>query len=645
MNIQQTITTHSHRYACFSRNGIGNESARKSHAFRSERTPAVCRCLLVAVLLAAFVSRAEAVEGTNTGGFVATCIDAGGTNWIYHVFTNAGASGMKFRATAAGGTVELLVVAGGGSGGGSQYNGGAGGAGGLIYTNYTVTHNTDYAVSVGPGGAELAANSTLSGNSGGNSVFGSLTAYGGGGAGTYWLSHANQNPALTGGSGGGGAGNSAGNATNGASATVVTPSQGNKGGNGHPSSGALGSGGGGGAGSAGGDGSSTKGGDGGTGLYVAAFTNWGDTNNPGWFAGGGGGGVYSGSSPGTGGKGGGGNGSASASGDAGQRNTGGGGGGPKSHNTSAAGGAGGSGIVILRYRSRPAVLPASGGDILYPTNLNGRLYGVHIFTNTLGTNYFTSTIALNLEYLVIGGGGGGGGARAGGGGAGGYRCSVPGELSGSNSAAEAVYPVSAGVAYPVVVGTGGVGGASTSTGSKGGDSWFTNIVAIGGGGGKERIATANADGGSGGGGGYLNNTEPQSGGSGTAGQGFKGGSAVGNADGFKASYGGGGGGAGSPGTDGKLISDPWGSGGTGLVSSITGVAVMRAGGGGGCQVTWGVATNYGGGVDTVGRRDGATSTGGGGAANWLGTGGAGGSGVVIIRYDMTPPRGTVFLFR
>jgi len=74
---------------------------------------------------------AEATAGRNTGGYVTTNT-IGGTNWIYHVFTNAGASGMKFRATAAGGTVELLVVAGGGSGGGTQYDGGAGGAGVVI---------------------------------------------------------------------------------------------------------------------------------------------------------------------------------------------------------------------------------------------------------------------------------------------------------------------------------------------------------------------------------------------------------------------------------------------------------------------------------------------------------------------------------
>jgi hypothetical protein len=64
-------------------------------------------------------------------------------------------------------------------------------------------------------------------------------------------------------------------------------------------------------------------------------------------------------------------------------------------------------------------------------------------------------------------------------------------------------------------------------------------------------------------------------------------------------------------------------------------------------VTWGVATNYGGGIDITGRRDGAPSTGGGGGGNWTptGTGGNGGAGIVIIRYDMTLPKGTVFMMR
>ena len=93
--------------------------------------------------------------------------------------------------------------------------------------------------------------------------------------------------------------------------------------------------------------------------------------------------------------------------------------------------------------------------------------------------------------------------------------------------------------------------------------------------------------------------------------------------------------------NGKALSagqaDPSGSGGTGLWSSITGVAVGSAGGGGGGGVTWGAATNFGGGVSGIPAK---ANTGGGG-----GHGGTGGSGVVIVRYDMTPPKGTVIMMR
>ena len=595
--------------------------------------------LLTLSLLAAVAPQAEAVEATNSGGYVTTYTDAGGT-WIYHVFTNAGASGMKIRTLGAGGTVELLVVAGGGSGGGPQYASGGGGAGGLIYSNaYAVTANTDYGVSVGTGGTPV---NTTVGNTGSNSTFGPFTAHGGGGGAAGYGGGAPK----PGGSGGGGAGNTHvfPNYTTGAVSTAVSPEMGNKGGNTFTT--ANGGGGGGGAGAPGGD-YTTKAGDGGDGLYVAAFTNWGDTNTNyrGYFAGGGGGGNIDGSTPGTGGKGGGGAGSSTTNGTPGQPNTGGGGGAAQDHGTSSMySGAGGSGIVIVRYQSLPPVLSASGGDILYPTNLNGKVYGLHIFTNTVGTNYFTTTKDLNIEYLVIGGGGGGGAQRCGGGGAGGYRCSVPGEWSGSLSNSEPRYAVSAGVAYPVVVGKGG------NAEQNGANSWFTNIVSIGGGR-ANRYADAGI-GGSGGGGSYPDGVESRKlGGSGTAGQGFSGGRlGTGTPTDYAPSNGGGGGGAGSEGTRGQDVTaqaDPWGAGGTGLESSITGVAVKRAGGGGSSYVTWGVATNYGGGIDITGRRDGAPSTGGGGGGNWTstGTGGNGGAGIVIIRYDMTLPKGTVFMMR
>ena len=78
--------------------------------------------------------------------------------------------------------IEVLVVAGGGGGGANK--GGGGGAGGLIYNNsFTVTPGSSYTVTVGTGGAGISS-PTNAGGTGGNSVFGSLTAYGGGGGAT-----------------------------------------------------------------------------------------------------------------------------------------------------------------------------------------------------------------------------------------------------------------------------------------------------------------------------------------------------------------------------------------------------------------------------------------------------------------------------
>ena len=69
-------------------------------------------------------------------------------------------------------TVQVLVVAGGGGGCSSSYGGG-GGAGGLIFnSNYSVTPGGSVSYTVGGGGA-IATN-------GSNSVFGTLTAIGGG---------------------------------------------------------------------------------------------------------------------------------------------------------------------------------------------------------------------------------------------------------------------------------------------------------------------------------------------------------------------------------------------------------------------------------------------------------------------------------
>jgi hypothetical protein len=104
-------------------------------------------------------------------------------------------------------TVEYLVVAGGGGGGpgGANVGGGGGGAGGVLTSTTTVTKGFSLPITVGTGGAQAT--------NGSNSVFGALTAFGGGAG-----SGSNNVSANSGGSGGGTPGttpNSPGNGTSG----------------------------------------------------------------------------------------------------------------------------------------------------------------------------------------------------------------------------------------------------------------------------------------------------------------------------------------------------------------------------------------------------------------------------------------------
>lgn len=249
--------------------------------------------------------------------------------------TPANISNNNWRAPQGVTSVEVLVVAGGGGGGDTE--GGGGGAGGLLYrNNFLVAPGTDYSITVGLGGASRT--------NGSNSIFGSLTAIGGGTGGQV-----NANNAASGGSGGGG-GRTSSVRCNGGSGTA---GQGNDGGTsredgpGYPSSG------GGGAGSAGswgtGFGSGGQGGSGGAGL---SFDIEGSIK---WYAGGGGGGAgtnVGNPSAGSGGIGGGGAGGPGfTNGYAGAQHTG-GGGGAAGQQSGGVGGTGGSGIVVLRYTSQ-----------------------------------------------------------------------------------------------------------------------------------------------------------------------------------------------------------------------------------------------------------------------------------------------------
>jgi len=263
-------------------------------------------------------------------------------------------------------TVDVLVVAGGGGGAGGGSGGGGGGAGGLIFRpGFPVTPGGTVSVTVGCGGtgSTVANQDNNPGSSGQDSVFGTITAKGGGGGGSIGQA------GLPGGSGGGN-----GRDTPGAGGSATQPTQpgdsgtygfGNPGGSGAGASYTSGSGGGG-AGAAGQNAApndnpvfASPEGTRGSGGVGRAYTI-SDGTTPVYYAGGGGGSVLLTPSPGNvpdGGNGGGGNGGAGNGnpglvlGQPGTANRGGGGGGTRGTPDAQgfAGGQGGKGIVIVRY--------------------------------------------------------------------------------------------------------------------------------------------------------------------------------------------------------------------------------------------------------------------------------------------------------
>jgi hypothetical protein len=245
----------------------------------------------------------------------------------------------------------------------------------------------------------------------------------------------------------------------------------------------------------------------------------------------------------------------------------------------------------------------------------------------------------NVEVLVVAGGGAGGGYHGGGGGGGGVIYSPS-------------HSITPGSTINVTVGPGGTAPTSSpNTGNPGGNSVFDTLTAIGGGAGisQSNEAQARNNGGSGGGGCDGSGSVNHPGGSGTPGQGFKGGDVFGSGPQLAVFYGtAGGGGAGGPGGDGGVING--GFGGPGLPFSISGNLAYYGGGGGGTHLGSAGITYYGlggiGGGGTGGispsphnvavrnSLNGVNGTGGGGAGHlYAGLGGgAGGSGVVIVRY-------------
>jgi hypothetical protein len=310
------------------------------------------------------IDAARASDITQTANFI---VATGGTitccgDFKIHTFTGPG----TFTVTQIGNAptnplggpsnVDYLVVAGGGGGGFDT--GGGGGAGGFRESHSTpvsgcytasplatptgiIVTSTTYPITVGSGGTAGTSSVCVTAPNGSDSIFGTITSAGGGGAGRG----ASAVNSADGGSGGGGAAHPSTPRSGGAGNTPpVSPPQGNAGANGVTGTGNAGSGGGG-ATATGSSGTfvpsplTRSGGNGGAGTTTSI------NGTPTAYAGGGaGGGVTSAGSGGSGGGGDGGN--PGCTGTAGTANTGGGGGagGPSNGN------AGGSGIVVIRYK-------------------------------------------------------------------------------------------------------------------------------------------------------------------------------------------------------------------------------------------------------------------------------------------------------
>ena len=279
---------------------------------------------------------------------------------------------------------------------------------------------------------------------------------------------------------------------------------------------------------------------------------------------------------------------------------------------------------VADVNTTPVTAPlATGGNIVG----NDGTYWYHTFL-TSGT--FTPQTSLSCDALVVAGGGGGGHNNGGGGGAGGFRTATGFSVTAQT--------------YAITV---GAGGANTNVNNvnagSGTDSVFSTITSTGGGYGSTISAQPGANGGSGGGGRYnagagtgnTPSTSPSQGNNGGAGANY---------------VGGGGGGAGAVG--GNASSNVAAAGGNGTSNSYSGSAVTYAGGGGGggdgdrSPGSPGAGGTGGGGAGGRGQTGGAGANnngtagtvnsggGGGGTGGYTTTSGAGGSGIVIIRYAM-----------
>jgi len=290
---------------------------------------------------------------------------------VYESFTSSGTFSVPSGVTA----VNVLVVGGGGSGADigttttNRVGGGGGGAGGLVYRpGFPVTPGGTVTVTVGCGGARANPSSSTASasNNGQDSVFGTLTAKGGGGGGAQ--SPGSGPDGYTGKPGGSGGGGGTNNTNGVPGGTATQPTQpgdsgtygfGFPGGLGTPNGvgGFYGGAGGGGAGAAGQNAQANCTTGAGIGGVGKAYTIADGTTSV-YYAGGGAGGIYTSGNPTAGGQGGGGaqpgsqgscgavrNGTANRGGGgaAGMNNH------PSPDGSNGQGGEGGKGIVIVAY--------------------------------------------------------------------------------------------------------------------------------------------------------------------------------------------------------------------------------------------------------------------------------------------------------
>ncbi len=313
------------------------------------------------------------------------------------------------------GVAEVLVVAGGGGGGFGR--GGGGGGGGVIYnSSYSVTAGSPISVTVGAGGTGGTTNVSNSATGNGqNSVFGTITATGGGLGGSHNPTTTSNCAGLSGGSGGGGAINYSSSSVW-AGGTASPAGQGFAGGTSGPAAtdNPRNTGGGGGAGGVGvtSGSSTTAPPNGGAGISYSI-------SGSAVFYGGGGGGADGRASgetmttagAGTGGTGGGGNGAAiGGNPTSGAANTGGGGGGGGSGGSSTSfGGNGGSGIVIVKYPSSTWSWTSSNPSVATVNASTGVVTAVSAgittitFTLTTGgcSNSASTTVTVNANPTAV----------------------------------------------------------------------------------------------------------------------------------------------------------------------------------------------------------------------------------------------------